>query len=51
MIFQDLSLEVYHGPLITAGFVEKYLGDGKRDYHILDVAAGTGYVGEQVSKI
>ena len=38
----------YNGPQIAAQVVEKYFGDTKEDATILDVAAGTGLVGEKV---
>ena len=40
----------YNGPQIAAQVVEKYFGDRKEDTNILDVAAGTGLVGEKVGE-
>ena len=39
----------YNGPTYAAETLAKYLAD-KKDARILDVAAGTGFVGEEVSK-
>ena len=38
----------YNGPDIAARVVERYFGDRKNDTYIIDVAAGTGLVGEKV---
>ncbi|KAI0228373.1 hypothetical protein LSAT2_021147 [Lamellibrachia satsuma] len=38
----------YNGPDIAARVVERYFGDRKNDTYIIDVAAGTGLVGEKL---
>ncbi|KAI0235751.1 hypothetical protein LSAT2_013729 [Lamellibrachia satsuma] len=38
----------YNGPEAAARVVERYYGDKKDDTYIIDVAAGTGFVGEQL---
>ena len=35
---------------MAAEFVERYFGDRKDDTYIIDVAAGTGLVGDEVSR-
>ena len=35
---------------MAADFVERYFGDRKGDTYIIDVAAGTGIVGDEVSR-
>ena len=39
----------YNGPSLVAQIVERYFGDRKDDAYIVDVGAGTGFVGEEVS--
>ena len=39
----------YNGPSLVAQVVERYFGDRKDDTYIIDVGAGTGFVGEEVS--
>ncbi|XP_046580289.1 methyltransferase-like protein 27 isoform X2 [Haliotis rubra] len=45
---QDLSLERYNGPIIAANYLADHYPDNRSSTKILDVAAGTGYVGEQL---
>ena len=40
----------YTGAAMAAEFVERYFGDRKNDTYIIDVAAGTGLVGDEVSR-
>ena len=35
---------------MAAEFVERYFGDRKDDTYVIDVAAGTGLVGDEVSR-
>ena len=40
----------YTGAAMAAEIVERYFGDRKDDTYIIDVAAGTGLVGDEVSR-
>ncbi|XP_071448302.1 methyltransferase-like protein 27 isoform X2 [Hetaerina americana] len=49
---KDLCPGVYNGPEILAKAVgEQYVGEEKQEVRILDVAAGTGRVGEELQKL
>ena len=50
MLVQMLCPGRYNGPQIAAAAVEKYFGNSKEKTYILDVASGTGLVGDKVSK-
>ncbi|XP_046580300.1 methyltransferase-like protein 27 [Haliotis rubra] len=45
---QDLRFEQYEGPVIAANAVAEYFRDDIPQTKVLDVAAGTGLVGEQL---
>ena len=49
-LFQMLCPGRYNGPEIAAQAVEKYFGNGREKAYILDVASGTGLVGDKVSE-
>ncbi|KAI0239618.1 hypothetical protein LSAT2_009666 [Lamellibrachia satsuma] len=40
----------YTGPAMAADFIERYFGDRKDNTYIIDVAAGTGLVGDELKK-
>ena len=46
--FQDLCPERYHGPRYAAETIARYLGNSGATCRVIDVAAGTGFVGVQV---
>ncbi|KAI0220206.1 hypothetical protein LSAT2_028283 [Lamellibrachia satsuma] len=43
-----MSLGHYSGATMAAEFVDRYFGDRKDDTYIIDVAAGTGFVGDEL---
>ncbi|KAL8570256.1 hypothetical protein ACOMHN_029956 [Nucella lapillus] len=47
----DLNREHYKGPVIAAQAVSEFFPKNKEDYLIIDVAAGTGFVGEELQKL
>ena len=48
LYMQDLDPETYHGPAIAAEAVGEVFRDWRDRIKLIDVACGTGYVGEEV---
>lgn len=45
---QDMTRERYRGPVIAAEAVGEFFPSGRAEVLIIDVASGTGFVGEEV---
>ncbi|KAL8570208.1 hypothetical protein ACOMHN_029909 [Nucella lapillus] len=47
----DLNSERYRGPVIAAKAVGEFFARDRQNYLIIDVACGTGFVGEELKKL